>query len=1012
MPEMNMMKSPLTRPTLRGLVLALAVTALSSLVARAVPYATEVVKTDNTVTYILNQNAASVEVLRNGGSPLYPGTNAGSYNFDMTGFTTFQIKVTGNDAPIWAQYVPDNQDVTGFEFPYGVSINKNPSSANFGKVYVSNSRVGTTALGRDCTTAVYMLHADGSDAGSSDGGVSWTSTGSGPHKSCIGPDDHLYVADLANDLSYEFSDDMSSATLLTDSSNRTANQWVGGIYVEGTQAAGNRKIYLVNTHSTDTARKGIIRYDLGANAAATPNDTGTQVIGPTYYGTYGYVYDVARDSNGDWYVDGYRAIASAIAPIAKFSGSVTVSNNTPLWAASSAYYYAWGIDVNELSGQVAYGHADDGNVYFFKMDTGAFVENFDAGGAVRDLAFDAAGNMVTVDNSDEWARFWSPGGYTVATTTFDGSQTTFQVTRPPAQVSVTASQATVSEAGPAVNFTISRVGSTAADLTVYYTMSGTATNGVDYSTLSGTAVIPALASSVNVTLSPLEDALAELSETVILSPAANSNYSVVVPASATISILDNETPEISFAEAAPKKLLESYSPSKVTHQLVRKGLLTSALTVNLTYSGAATRGADFNGATTVTVAAGAATADLVLTPINDQAYEGDETATANVAAGTGYGIGTPSSISATVVDDDPPPGTVLFSDDFDTDSSALWKVNLYDPADAFVDFAWDYSTVGVPAAPAGGATKGLRMRCGNTQSILDGLSVSPLGKNFTGDYRLKFDMWINYNGPMYDGGSGSTQNFDAGVGTSAQAAVWLWAPDPDSVWFTVSGDGASGYAVGDYNAMIGPTLLNDDSGVYAAGTGTPDSGIRDASNAYYSLWGGQAAPAAQLASYPNQTGTANIGNAGMAWHTVVITKEGDVVTWAMDGITIATVTNTTLAFSTNVFVGYQDVWAGGSISDVPDMSFGLVDNLKVMTLTAPTDIVITDIQLINSGTEVQISFTAGTGDSPTGFALQATAHLGTTPTDVSATITSTGPGQFKAVRAIGGTAQFYRIRRN
>jgi len=1014
MPEMKMMKSPLTRPTLRGLVLALAAIALSSLVAQAVPYATEVVKTGNTVTYILNQNAASVEVLRNGTNALSPGTNAGSYNFDMTGFTTFQIKVTGNDTPGWAQYVDDNKDVTGFEYPYGVSINKNPSSTNFGKVYVSNSRVGTTGLGRDCTTAIYMLHADGSDAGSSDGGVSWTPTGSGPFRSCIGPDDHLYVVDLANDLAWEFSDDMSVATVLIDSSNRTGSQYVHGIYVEGTQAAGNRMLYLVNGRGSDTARKGLIRYSLGSNAMATPGDTGTQIIGPTYGGTPYYGYDVARDSNGDWYMNTYRANLNQMPAITKFNGAGTLPLDDDVkWGTDiSIYYYSFSIDISELHGLAAYGHANDGKVYCFNMDTGAFVENFDAGGAIRELAFDAAGNMVTVDNADEWARFWSPGGYTVATTTFNGSQTTFQVIRPPAQVSVTAAAATVSEAGPSVDFTISRVGSTAADLTVYYTMTGTAPNGVDDSTLSGTAVIPALASSVNVTLSPLEDALVEFSETVILSPAANSNYSVVVPASATISILDNENPEVSFAEAAPKKLLESYSPSKVTHQLVRKGSLTPALTVNLTYSGTATVGADFNGTATVTVAAGAATANLVLTPINDQAYEGDETATATVAAGTGYDLGTPGSISATVVDDDPPPGTVLFSDDFDTDSSALWTVNLYDPTDAFVDFAWDYSTVGVPAAPAGGATKGLRMRCGNTQSILDGLSVSPLGKNFTGDYRLKFDMWINYNGPMYDGGPGSTQNFDAGVGTSAQAAVWLWALDPDSVGCTVAGDGASGSTVGDYNALIGPTLLNDDSGVYAAGTGAPDGGIRDASNAHYSLWGGQPAPAAQLASYPNQTGTANIGNAGMAWHTVVITKAGDVVTWAIDGITLATVTNTTLAFSTNVFVGYQDIWAGGSVSDVPAMSFGLVDNLKVMTLTAPTDILITGIQLINNDTEVQISFTAGTGDSPTGFTLQATANLGTTPADVTATITSTGPGQFQAVRAVAGATQFYRIRRN
>ena len=126
-------------------------------------------------------------------------------------------------------------------------------------------------------------------------------------------------------------------------------------------------------------------------------------------------------------------------------------------------------------------------------------------------------------------------------------------------------------------------------------MSGTASNGVDYATLSGSAVIPATASSVTVTLTPTEDAIAELSETAVLGLLANSNYSVVLPSSATVSILDNESPEISFASAAPKKLLEGYAPSKVTHQVVRKGLLTSALTVNVTYSGTATRTATLPG---------------------------------------------------------------------------------------------------------------------------------------------------------------------------------------------------------------------------------------------------------------------------------------------------------------------------------------------------------------------------------------------------------------------------------
>ena len=226
-------------------------------------------------------------------------------------------------------------------------------------------------------------------------------------------------------MAYEFNDDMSVATPLIDSSNKSANQWVCGIYVEGTQAGGDRKIYLVNDHVTDTAHKGLVRYSLGGNAMATTGDTGTQIIGPAYFGTDNVPYDVARDSNGDWYVDGYRAITGAVAPIAKFYGTNTLPMNTPAWAASSSYYYAWGIDISELNGLAAYGHAYDGKVYFFKLATGAFVESLAAGGAIRDVAFDAAGNMVTVDNVNEWARFWSPGGYTVATTTFDGTQTTF-----------------------------------------------------------------------------------------------------------------------------------------------------------------------------------------------------------------------------------------------------------------------------------------------------------------------------------------------------------------------------------------------------------------------------------------------------------------------------------------------------------------------------------------------------------------------------------------------------------
>jgi len=261
---------------------------------------------------------------------------------------------------------------------------------------------------------------------------------------------------------------------------------------------------------------------------------------------------------------------------------------------------------------------------------------------------------------------------------------------------------------------------------------------------------------------------------------------------------------------------------------------------------------------------------------------------------------------------------------------------------------------------------------------------------------------------MPDGGPGSTQNFDAGVGTVGNTVVWRNGAGADGIWFTCTGDGADGATGGDYNAYAGPNLLNDDTGFYAAGTGAANSGVRDAAHSYYARWGGQAAPAAQLALFPNQTGVANLGNAGMAWHTVVITKVTDTVKWQIDGITICTVTNDPGTLAGNIFVGYQDLFAGSSVSDVPEMSFGLVDNLRVETYAAAPPS-ITGISIV--GGNVEISFTGPAEALSGNFSLQeATAVIGSYG-NVTATITG-GAGSFKAVRALGSSPRFYRIRRN
>src|SRR5438105_2381307 len=82
---------------------------------------------------------------------------------------------------------------------------------------------------------------------------------------------------------------------------------------------------------------------------------------------------------------------------------------------------------------------------------------------------------------------------------------------PPPQlpvVSIAATDPGASEAGPkSGTFTISRSGATTQALAVSYSIGGAASNGVDYTALSGTVTIAAGSASALVTVAPVDDNL-------------------------------------------------------------------------------------------------------------------------------------------------------------------------------------------------------------------------------------------------------------------------------------------------------------------------------------------------------------------------------------------------------------------------------------------------------------------------------------------------------------------------
>ncbi len=298
-----------------------------------------------------------------------------------------------------------------------------------------------------------------------------------------------------------------------------------------------------------------------------------------------------------------------------------------------------------------------------------------------------------------------------------------------------------------------------------------------------------------------------------------------------------------------------------------------------------------------------------------------------------------SAIASAVILNSTAEAQVVFSDNFELDSTANWTVNTgAATSDHASNFFFDYSTVGIPAAPnSSGTTRGLRLQANQSSGVFSGLSVSPTGQSFAGNYQLTFDMWLSFNGPAPVGGSGSTQLGGGGVGTSGTIAQWPGGAQ-DSIWFASTADGNS---ASDWRAYspTAATSYTAASGVYAAGTGTsPDA--RNQSNPYYAGFGNVTAPAAQLALYPQQTGNTLTGSAGQAWHEVSILKTGSTVTWTVDGLLLATVNTSddTADTGENILLMYSDTNASSS-TDPNDVNllFGLFDNVMV-TVPEPSSL--------------------------------------------------------------------------
>jgi hypothetical protein len=206
-----------------------------------------------------------------------------------------------------------------------------------------------------------------------------------------------------------------------------------------------------------------------------------------------------------------------------------------------------------------------------------------------------------------------------------------------------------------------RAGNLQNDLPVYYSVGGTATAGADYTTLPGVALIAAGQSSVAIPFQPVGDTTVGTDKTIVVTLLANAAYATGSPASATVTILDDDI--VSVTIFPTQDSAKPSSPGRLT--VKRDGDLTDNLVVFYNVSGTAVAGTDYVAlANSVTIPAGAASTNITLTPLHNNLLEGDVSVTVSLTNQFNYDVGTPGSATIFIHDDHLP--TVSISAPVDT----------------------------------------------------------------------------------------------------------------------------------------------------------------------------------------------------------------------------------------------------------------------------------------------------------------------------------------------------------
>ncbi|MFO1488878.1 MAG: immunoglobulin domain-containing protein [Verrucomicrobiota bacterium] len=241
-------------------------------------------------------------------------------------------------------------------------------------------------------------------------------------------------------------------------------------------------------------------------------------------------------------------------------------------------------------------------------------------------------------------------------------------------------------------------------------------------------------------------------------------------------------------------------------------------------------------------------------------------------------------------------------------------------------FGFDYSTFSfplpIPPAPHSttGSTRGLFLAVNKDASgAAAAVNLYPLNFTNTGNFSLKFDLWLNWTNP-----GSATEHALFGINHSASVTNRIGQTNSDGLFFAVDGDGnvsGTSVLVRDFAVFRGggegapPVLLLTNTTTFGP---TPPWGGRfdNSDSGFVTLF-----PAKAVPGYPSTPA----GTPGLGWVDVEVRQQNYLVTCLLNGIAIAQYTNTYGYNSGVCMIGYNDAFdSAGSTNN-----FAVFDNIRI-----------------------------------------------------------------------------------